>query len=372
MPTSKYTEEHVVHGGEANHINIGMEDGSIWEAYVSPMGRLKLKRMIISPPPKMNPVESSPPPSPPSTPKGTPKGTSMGKASGGAGASDKKLDDLINSLKDADDRPPIKLDDSVFRSRLSSIMLDNKYDRRLRGRTRGKLDMKALPKVHTLSRSVFTQKSARKNKAYNICLLVDISGSMASIDKSKRAAEAVIFLLKNFEGLNINVSVVEFNQYIIVLKDWNSKADYMKIDNEIRNLHGDMGAGYNYDYHAINRAYHMFKKAPEGENILIMLSDGQPAECFHAPPTYLDVNGRIEDEKQFEKTLKSPSGKDGFLYRESKAGLHALVKAHPEVTSIGIGIVHGGWQIPNHIVVDNVDELKPQILSVLRQQIKRG
>ena len=62
----------------------------------------------------------------------------------------------INSYKDLFSKLPNingipeglkdSLKDPAFRARLSSIMLDNKYDRRLRGRTRGKLDMGRLPK----------------------------------------------------------------------------------------------------------------------------------------------------------------------------------------------------------------------------------
>ncbi len=254
--------------------------------------------------------------------------------------------------------------DSAFRARLSSVMLDNKYDRMLKGRTRGKLDMTRLYKVPTEARSVFKQKQARRGKSYNVMLVVDESGSMSG-DKAERAAECAVFLAKAFEGININVAIIGFNAYITTRKEFEGKADYDRIYEAIRTMNFHRGSGDNNDWDALNKAYHMFDKAPEGENILIMLSDGQPATDDY-DRRFIDIKGNEEEPPKGTDRL------DGWQ-KNQKEHLHHLVKANDHrVKSIGIGIMMGGWQIPDHTVVNNVNELKSAIITQLRKHIKRG
>jgi hypothetical protein len=89
------------------------------------------------------------------------------------------------------------LTDAVFRQQLKNIMIDNAFDRRVRGRKRGKLDMKSLYKVPAKRENIFTLKEARKNKRYNVLLLVDESGSMGGI-KAKTAADCAVFSSPEF------------------------------------------------------------------------------------------------------------------------------------------------------------------------------
>jgi cobalamin biosynthesis protein CobT len=240
--------------------------------------------------------------------------------------------------------------DPAFHARLKSIMLDNKYDRRLRGRPRGKLDMTKLYKVPTHSRSVFTQKQARKGKQYNIVLLVDESGSMVDGSKSTIAAECAVFLAKAFEGLNLNLSIIGFNQSITVIKEFDKSVDLNHVYNAIRTMNFGYGYIYNNDYDALNRAYHMLNKAPSGKNIVIMLSDGEPASTEDVQ--YIDIDGEEEKSSRYEVN-------DLYYYeKDTEEHLHALVHANDyRATSIGIGITEGGWQIPNNFVVEDVHDL---------------
>jgi len=289
---------------------------------------------------------------------------------GGKGASD--YEKFFKELKDARGIPEEikeKIKDPAFRARLSSIMLDNKYDRRLRGRTRGKLDMGRLPKVPMMARNVFMRKQSRKGKAYNVVLLVDESGSMSE-DKGWAAAEATIFLLSQLDGLNINTAVIGFNQMIAVHKPWTGTSDYEAIyeaigqQGHVEPYHEVSDSGYNCDYDAMHFAYEYFNKSPdEGENILIMLSDGAPA--------HRDDAVRVVDHKG--KPIKGfkPHKLDYRLKRE-REHLNKLATSYKDVHSVGIGIFEGGWQIPEHFIIHSLDDLKPTIIKTLGKKIKRG
>lgn len=253
--------------------------------------------------------------------------------------------------------------DNAFKARLSSVMLDNKYDRMLKGRTRGKLDMSRLYKVPTQARTVFKQKQSRRGKQYNVLLLVDESGSMLG-SKAENAAECAVFLAKNFEGININVAIIGFNHYITVRKEFTGPADYDRIYEAIETCNWRNGAGDNNDYDALLRAYKMFDTAPDGQNVLLMLSDGRPAPSYQ--PEFIDIRGHREDANKYRHKLSRGQ-------TEEKKHLHHLVNAYKErVTSVGIGIRSGGWQIPEHFVIDDVHELKTKIIQVLNKKIKRG
>lgn len=255
--------------------------------------------------------------------------------------------------------------DRVFEARLKNIMIDNAYDRRVRGRRRGKLDMKSLYKVPAKCENVFTLKEARKNKHYNILLLVDESGSMKG-QKADLAAECAVFLAKSFEGINVNVAIIGFNQFITTRKTWDSAPDYDKIYEAIASMNYAHGSGDNCDWDALNKGYQMFSSAPSapsGKNILIMLSDGYPVSTN---PRFVDIHGNPEN---------APKGTDRLdEYEKDRTNhLHALVRENARtVTSIGIGIQEGGQQIPNHTVVHDLNKLKPTLIKELANQIKRG
>ena len=344
------------------------KDGKTYDAeYDSSDGQLYIKdtessegssgeaRESPTPPPSI--MEKSKSEKKPGTPKKMPGGKGSSKKEGEQGEKTKL--------------PPFKLEDNAFRARLRSIMLDNKYDRQVRGRNRGKLDMKALPKAMTGSTSVFTRKEARKNKSYNVMFLVDCSGSMA-YDKAPKAADAVSFLLNNFEGINIDTSVILFNEYMWKAKEFGQT--YTKeLGDEIRHTISTLdmpGQGDNSDYTAMAYAYTQFPK--EGTNILVMVSDGQPTtgESFRKGRT---TYGSKLDSIEFEEPLGLDWSEISSSGEKTKRHMHNLVKRNAHrVTSIGIGIQQGGWQIPDHEVVNDITELKSTMMKMLRKKVKRG
>lgn len=371
--------------GEAKQILVQLEDGSTWRAELE-AGELVLIDQLTDP--------SAPTPTPSPEPTPEPEESEMGEESESEpepseSEADEPEDETDAYDKMFDERPESKklsetlseqdnvsglpdefkgiVKDHAFRARLSSVMLDNKYDRRLRGRTRGKLDMGRLPKVPMMQRNVFMKKQARQGKRYNVLLLVDESGSMAG-GKSNEAANSTLFLLSQMDGLNINTAVIGFNQAIMVHKAWGKKADYPLIHEAIASRgRADpwkrvSNTGYNNDYDAMHFAFEYFKKAEEGQNILIMLSDGEPATAFVEP--------QFVDEKGLDMKF-TPHDMGGYE-KDSKPKLHRLVDSYPNVHAVGIGIFEGGWQIPEHFIIHKLPDLKPAIIKALSKKIKRG
>lgn len=269
------------------------------------------------------------------------------------------------------ERPP-KMSDNAFRARLRSVMTDNKYDRVLRGRTRGKLDMTRLHKIPAKSTSVFARKEARKNKSYNVIFLVDNSGSMGG-DRARVAAESCIFLLNNFEGLNIRTEVLKFRNNGYVLKTFGqayTKAVEDKVYNEIR--YADMG---NADYDAMAWAYSRFPKN-DGQNLLVMLSDGEPTDAsVDNEFEYFDIDGskkmfKVPGDLSYEDRVgRDYTGDDNEW---DKTHFYHLAERNRDVESIGVGIIRGGWQVPDHKVINNIDQLKGTMVEMLRKKVKRG
>lgn len=351
---------------EASKIQVQLADGSVWNAEVDASGTVYLVSQVK--PPK-SPASGTGEPEEKPTPPSKSAEEYLEEMLGGLPTrmpKSKPREDQPEKVKPMPGHVKKRLDDPAFRARLSSIMLDNKYDRRLRGRTRGKLDMTRLFKAPTLARNLFTKKEARRGKQYNVVLLVDESGSMRDSDKSWVAAECAVFLAKAFEGINVNVAIIGFNEYITVRKEFTQPCDYDRVYQAIGTMNFRRGEGWNYDYEAMERAYAMFDHAPEGKNILIMLSDGQPAPGATGKMIYVNAKGQVEHPIRHPHTLSREE-------TEERTHLHHLVKANAHrVDSFGIGILEGGWQIPNHEVVKDLNELKPTIIKVLKRKITRG
>lgn len=351
-------------------IQVTQPDGSVWEGELDAKGVLSLTDMI-QPPEQQAQAQQAPEEQEEQEEQQDSAADALAQAIaqiGGTPDTEQDYDDEDegDDWDEEDNTPDLDkvMKDGAFRERLASVMLDNKYDRRLRGRTRGKLDMKALFKVPTQSRSVFTQKQARKNKEYNIVLLIDESGSMAG-SKARKAAEVAVFLAKNFDGLNLNLAIIGFNNVIAVHKDFGMSSNYNDLYKTIRSLNHGAGSGNNNDYDGMSRAYDMFKHTKEGKNVLLMLSDGSPTQSHYS--SFLDVKG--DPEKHIERFYNQNLTPE---QKKREEHLHHLVNSNKDVVSIGIGIEEGGWQIPNHFVINDLKELKPRIIKELKRNIKRG
>ena len=255
------------------------------------------------------------------------------------------------------------MNDTVFKQRISSIMTDNMYERRLSGRTRGTLDMRGLHKVATGSKNVFSQKVARKGKQYNIVLLVDESGSMGHPGwgdyKIDKAADVAVHLATQFTGLNINVSIVGFNKTLYTHLAFGESVNKDKIWRQIVDrANGDdydqFGKGYerhdiacNHDFDALADAYKRLY-GMKGTNLVIALSDGKP-NCDHCGNSEYDqdkhriqrIAGLIHDNQRIAKT-------------------------------IGIGVLYEAEQFPQRLTVHDLGELKSKLAEVLKKEIKRA
>lgn len=272
-----------------------------------------------------------------------------------------------------------KLDDTVFRSKLSSIMNDNMYDRLVKNRKRGKLDLTSLHKIATNSENVFAQKQARKNKKYNVVLLVDTSGSMRNMSRGatriQRASQSATYLAKNLVGLNVDLAVVTFNHYVRVEKGFDDViADYDELEQKIRDR-VDGGSGCNHDYASMEYAYSLFR-GRKGKNILIMLSDGEPAPCeidkeAYDNPSGYGVGNKRTDGRFIPVPTVHPDN-TGYNRGISEKTYHTLVKKHKDTTSLSLGIQSTAWQMPIHERVDDLEGIKKALLNMLSKQIKRG
>lgn len=130
-----------------------------------------------------------------------------------------------------------KMNDITFAKALSSVILDNKYDRFVKNRRTGKLDTRGLYKIDISSR-LFKRREARKNKHYAISLVVDCSGSMAG-SKIEMAAESARKLSYHLHKMDIPHNIVTFELFAREIKPMNTSYDE-KVEQKIL---GTLGYG---------------------------------------------------------------------------------------------------------------------------------
>lgn len=232
-----------------------------------------------------------------------------------------------------DPRDMPNLNDPAFRSRLSSIMNDNRFDRRLKGRTRGKLDMSRLYKAKTRARTIFTQKESRKGKEYNIVICVDESSSMGGSDIDN-AADVAAFLSQSFWKLNLNLAVVGFNNGSRVHKKFEDTLKASELREEIRKHCG----GGTDSFDGLKQAYDLLPISRTGKNIVLFITDGELSASH------------------------------------SRAMEHLIAANEDRVEPVGIGVggANPGSVFPHKIKINDIHDLKPKIIENLRKQVRRG
>lgn len=266
----------------------------------------------------------------------TPSAYTLGGASSGSDESWEEPDTRLAGTKTVIPR------DSVFHARLESIMNDNQFDRRLTGRTRGKLDMKRLYKATTGATNLFTQKTMRRNRKYNVVIIVDESGSMYDApghdSRIHQAATTCQFLAEHFNRLpGVDLAVVGFSYKTVVHKNFNEHIELDKLTDKIKSSPVS-GAGTN-DWAGLTAGYKLLRlqnkaETTESHNILLFITDGT--------------------------SLNNPQTKQ---IRNANKGL---------ATEIGIGIFAQAPQMEHRIRINDINELKPQIIKMLQGEIKRG
>lgn len=231
--------------------------------------------------------------------------------------------------------------DPVFLARLESIMNDNQFDRRLKGRTRGKLDMTRLYKASTGATGVFTQKSLRRNKRYNVALVIDESSSMNAstslrdpngvwITNKDLAGELAQFLAQHLDKIpGVEIMITGFSGGVHQHKNFGQAKDLGTIKSEIV----ASGGGGTDDAPALEFAYTALKQQATGQNILLYLTDGEP-------------NSRVASTRIFN--------------RNAHIG-----------TTVGIGINHSVPYVKHNFRVASATELKPKIIKLLEREITR-
>lgn len=264
-------------------------------------------------------------------PKGTPQESPQGKSKTEERGTEPAHGTEGDETQESEPLPTTKMNTRVFRERLKSIMTDNKYDRISRNRRRGRLDLKNLPRSQTGSENVFKQKTERKNKEYNILLLVDISGSMGAGEGSplQMAIDSATNLSKAFDGLNLNLQVNVFNHDCYTVLGFDQKLNPNDLEKEMYRLRG----GGTELSTALDKSIKDFQ-GREGKNILVLITDGDA------------------DEEKHE--------------------IHHRFEANKHIIPVGIGIHAKVDYLELSEKITDINQLLHGVVRQLKAQIKRG
>lgn len=305
------------------------------------------------------PTSSTPPPKPPET-------TESGKPFKRKYGADRYGEHLEEHQKEFErqaenkkrDFQREKVDHKVTKV-LESTLKQNLSSRYRGGKIRGKLNQKTLVKYRT-SKALYKSKDRVSGLDYTVSILVDVSGSMQGL-KAKAAAQTVNNLTHSLEKLGIEYRVVAFNLNIFNLKEFEQGERHEFVYSQISTLCSaiNYGLGENNDFSALKYTY---ETMPEGKNnILIMLSDGQPANGRGG-----QIISKIYNDSKYDEAKEYTTE-----YIDDKKDFHNLALKHNQVKSFSIGIQAGGWQLPNNTIVHNIEDLAPRLQTLLTRKIKR-
>lgn len=279
----------------------------------------------------------------------------------------------------------------VLATKINSILRDNKFDRYVSGKTRGKLDFSSLSKI-AYSPKVFKKREARLNKDYKVIILADASGSMGWNDKDEACANSLELIADALEQTDVEYAMWSFNGDVLSLKDFQEEKpkDIKKLYyNHFRNRmlyrcytcttaygsykeltnclecgitftegnHSERESyGYNVDGLALHLAIEHIQKL-SGNHIVIVLSDGQ-ADCIpNSQYHYMSREGPTYKEFPLRKVVDK------------------IKKTKTVLCSIGIMSkdVNNFYPKENTIVLEkNVDKLGDALVYLIKKQIKRG
>lgn len=254
-----------------------------------------------------------------------------------------------------------------FERKMASIMRDNKYDREVSGFRSGKLNNKKLYKVQTGSEKVFKRKTERKNKQYNIVVLMDESGSMADMvagghRRIDMAINTTTILIKALEKNNVNFALVGFNQDMTVHKQFGKKLDAERFRKVSLENYASYRSGSNDDAGAILLARKLLS-GKKGKNIIISISDGEP-----------DINEECEMFRSVLEDLGMEEDEFHDDYRGSAELLkRQIAKASQSAEVIGVGIgIDVKEFYSNNFKATTEQEFVDSLLKALRKSVRRG
>lgn len=302
------------------------------------------------------------------------------------------------------------MNDVTFGKLLSSVMLDNKYDRFVKNRRTGKLDTRSLYKIETSSK-LFKRREARKNKDYAVSLVVDCSGSMNDNGKIEMAGESAQKLSKHLSVIGIPHNIITFACHVKEIKEfgvgtdklvsekivgevnrdgindvylfWNSSSPKIKnlitgekmyeylgqatgrkaknfLNDKLSsivgytNLASTSSPGYNSDAEALMFARNLLLKQ-KGKKIMIFLSDGLPAP--------------------FNQNYESPNNRGYSQCNfDLKKEVNNTIKSGIELYSIGVqsDAVNRYYPAKRTCSIREIDQLYPHIIKLIKINLKRG
>lgn len=280
----------------------------------------------------------------------------------------------------------------VLADKINSVLRDNKYDRYVSGKTRGKLDFSSLAKI-AYSPKVFMKREARQNKDYKVIVLADASGSMGGDGKVEACADSLELIANALENTDVEYALWSFAGDIISLKDFAEKKPgsvrklYMQHFEErliymcyscitaFGSFKGDLTGcpecghvfskkgvthqrrrsyGFNVDGLALHLAFENIQKLP-GNHIIVVLSDGQ-ADCTPGRYHYMNKEGSTYLDFPLRKVVEK------------------VKKTKTVLCSIGIlcSDVLDFYPKENTVVLRSADELGGALVGLIKKQIKRG
>jgi len=231
------------------------------------------------------------------------------------------------------------------------------------GKESGKLDSKRLVAAFQHSSNVYKQRADRMDEDTAITILVDLSGSMENSDKAEVARNCAIALAECLEGSQLTYNIVGFCNKDEGMDDYNIPGKYHRYERldtvyfkdfnqplrtarpQIAGIVDAIG-GNNSDYDFIVNSISTLSKRPEKRKVLLVISDGQPA-CV------------------------TDSSDSGYIKLCGEAIKHGNTIG---VETVGIGLLDDTVKdiYPNHVVINNVNELSTKVFTKLTKLLIEG
>jgi len=255
---------------------------------------------------------------------------------------------------------------NVMRSKLRRALLARENRDWNIGQEQGRLDTKRLVQGYNGSHTVYKTRKDRDEMDTAIEVLIDLSGSMIG-GRATAATQMTIALAECFEGTQLKYEITGFSNggytsgwdeaegtatskfhRVDTLNTFIFKGFDDKLFNKrqwVGRIDGFVGGG-NSDYDAVQLAHHRLQKRPESRKILLVLSDGQPANS-----TSNDVG-----------------------YRELERHLKEYVASIKDCECIGVGIETKCVQdfYPDHVLVENIEEFSDKVMGKLTKILTNG
>jgi len=195
-----------------------------------------------------------------------------------------------------EDRTKVQGHVAVMKTKLRRALLSKQRRDWEFGRQLGKLDSKKLVAAYSGSQNVFKQRVDREEENTAIQILVDLSGSMYG-SKVKLAQQCVIALAECFEGTSLQYQISGFDAKNMGHNSYKASKsgksyhrleanliyNFKPFDLQLRQarpalgLITETGQANNADRDAIIWALNSLKLRDEKRKILLVLSDGNPA-----------------------------------------------------------------------------------------------